>query len=249
MSNKSEATYHGSSEPADMPMLGLPVDYGHESWRPAQTEQEFLGNTAPGRISLFHPNGKAKTADEIREEVADLRLISLDSELHEHKLDHIAEGLRQLVGISGENSRDHGFHDDWPKEYTDGVEVFPSPAQQSAHFKRQIQLAIVEKIALIHEEVSEALGEIRSGHDPLEIYYLDKKTGTTSAAQLYGDLEEDGTRKPMLKPEGFLVELADAVIRIADLVYLVNGREEFIKAQAIKHEYNASREYKHGRKF
>lgn len=77
------------------------------------------------------------------------------------------------------------------------------------------------KLALIHSEVSEALEELRSGR------WLASRI-------------EDG------KPEGFVVELADVVIRCADLC----GRLNLDLAGAIeqKHTYNLSRPYRHGGK-
>ena len=80
-----------------------------------------------------------------------------------------------------------------------------------------------EKIALIHSELSEALEEVRAGHKPDEIY------------------EVDG------KPEGMPIELADAVIRIADLC----GYYKIDLADAIyeKLNYNARRPIKHGKQF
>jgi hypothetical protein len=157
----------------------------------------------------------------------------IEQVIREDHMATIAAGLRGLVVLSGKNSRDHGFHEDWPVEVA-GIEVS----------QRELGLAITEKLALIHEEISEALGEIRSGRDPLEVYFVDKATGQEHRQQDF-----DGDGKPMYKPEGFLVELADAAIRIGDLVYLVKGREQFITARAVKHEYNATRPYKHGRKF
>ena len=50
-----------------------------------------------------------------------------------------------------------------------------------------------ERIALMHSELSEALEEFRNGHGVSEVYY-----------------GPDG------KPEGVPIELADAIIRIAD---------------------------------
>jgi hypothetical protein len=165
----------------------------------------------------------------------------------------ISNGMGHLVILSGENSKAHGFHEDWPLEGYPTVTETGAPADHvsneeiSAH-KQQVRRAIAEKLALIHEEVSEALGEIRSGHDPLDTYFADHKgkvgeVGSSFAGQVYAE------GVPLLKPEGFLVELADAVIRIADLVYLVDGVQEFTDALEVKHEYNASREHKHGRRF
>lgn len=84
---------------------------------------------------------------------------------------------------------------------------------------------VPEKLALIHSEVSEALEEYRNGQ--MELYFPSK----------YDD-------NP--KPEGFGVELADAVIRIYDLCgYLGIDLDSLVE---LKHEYNKSRPYRHGGK-
>lgn len=80
-----------------------------------------------------------------------------------------------------------------------------------------------EKIALIHSELSEALEEVRAGHAPDEVY------------------EVDG------KPEGLPIELADAVIRIADLCGYCNI--DLDHAVRAKLTYNARRGRKHGKQF
>lgn len=84
---------------------------------------------------------------------------------------------------------------------------------------------MAEKLALIHSEISEALEEIRAGRGIDEVYFSDKG-----------------------KPEGFLVELADAFIRICDIAGSRSNAnfEEIVK---MKHEYNKSRPHKHGKKF
>ena len=83
---------------------------------------------------------------------------------------------------------------------------------------------IPEKLCLIHSELSEALEEFRGSFNPT-LYYDEKNN---------------------MKPEGFGVELADAIIRILDLAEFLNiDIEEMIK---IKMNYNKGREYKHGKK-
>lgn len=83
---------------------------------------------------------------------------------------------------------------------------------------------IPEKIALIHSEASEALEEYRKGPEFLDLYF---ETGK-------------------LKPEGLIVELADAVIRCYDLAEAIGL--DLDDAIAVKHEYNKSRPYRHGGK-
>ena len=150
----------------------------------------------------------------------------------------IHDGIATLVYAAGTNSREHGFHDDWPVD----IDLI-NPGKD-----RDYQLAIVEKLGLIHEEVSEALGEIRDGHAPTEVYYT--RTTRDSVGAVVEKFEEQAYiagGKPVLKPEGFGIELADAVIRIADLAYLTGidlGALIIEKAQ-----YNATRPHKHGRQF
>jgi NTP pyrophosphatase (non-canonical NTP hydrolase) len=81
-------------------------------------------------------------------------------------------------------------------------------------------MSILAKLALVHSEVSEAVECARCGL--LEWY------------------EEDG------KPEGMVVELADAVIRIADLCEALGLDLE--SAIELKHEYNKTRSHRHGGK-
>lgn len=147
---------------------------------------------------------------------------------------------------SGVNSRNHGFHDSWPVRPP--VDLAP---HEDAEFKRQLQLAITEKLALIHSEISEALEELRKGHDPLKTYYTKTVKGEFGEHVYFHDDQQfekvDGVDRPLLKPEGFMVELADAVIRIGDLAFLLGGDlEAAVKEKA---DYNWTRPYKHGKKF
>jgi NTP pyrophosphatase (non-canonical NTP hydrolase) len=78
-----------------------------------------------------------------------------------------------------------------------------------------------EMLSLIHSEISEALEEWRRHKALDEIYYSDGG-----------------------KPEGFPIELADAIIRIGDLCerYGIDLEE----ALRIKMAFNESRPYRHG---
>jgi NTP pyrophosphatase (non-canonical NTP hydrolase) len=86
------------------------------------------------------------------------------------------------------------------------------------------QCNIPEKLCLVHSEISEALEEYRQGPGDLRDVY-DGEGG---------------------KPEGFSVELADAVIRILDLCEWlgIDLEAEILR----KHAYNATRPYRHGGK-
>lgn len=88
--------------------------------------------------------------------------------------------------------------------------------------------AFGEQIALMHSELSEALEEARNGSAMDLIYYSVDKQGNP-------------------KPCGIPTELADAVIRIADLCghYGI----DLDNAIKIKMQHNKGREYKHGKVF
>jgi len=81
-----------------------------------------------------------------------------------------------------------------------------------------------EVIALAHSELSEALEECREGKAFREIYYDEKE-----------------------KPCGIAIELADLLIRVADMCAHYNIPIEV--ALEIKMEYNKTRPYRHGKKF
>jgi NTP pyrophosphatase (non-canonical NTP hydrolase) len=85
------------------------------------------------------------------------------------------------------------------------------------------QRELPELLCLIHSEVSEVLEEHRKGYHPRQIYHADSG-----------------------KPEGIPIELADVVIRIADLCGLHNIDLE--AAIREKMAYNKTRTYRHGNK-
>jgi NTP pyrophosphatase (non-canonical NTP hydrolase) len=80
---------------------------------------------------------------------------------------------------------------------------------------------IGSRLMLMVSELAEALEEIRAGRSPWEIYYVNSK------------------------PEGFPVELADLVIRIADTAEWLGI--DLSKVIEEKHQYNVNRPYKHGK--
>lgn len=82
-----------------------------------------------------------------------------------------------------------------------------------------------EDIALFHSELSEALECVRDGRGLGEVWY-----------------REDG------KPEGYLVELADVVIRIAAHVRNHGLTKQFSIALLEKLAFNETRPHRHGGK-
>lgn len=101
-------------------------------------------------------------------------------------------------------------------------------------------LEVTSRLALVHAEISEALEELRDHPARSSSYLL--------------ALHRGDSRSGVGKPEGFVVELADALIRILDLVgglraQAPHAAPSFGEVAAAKHVYNATRAQKHGKNF
>lgn len=98
-------------------------------------------------------------------------------------------------------------------------------------------------IANIHAELAEAWEEYRNGMPLNDVYYCE---GPPHYDRISKGLGKTALAGPPMKPEGFCVELADAIIRILDYFeYLGVDAGEVI---AEKMAYNATREFRHGGK-
>ena len=117
-----------------------------------------------------------------------------------------------------------------------------------AHGWHEPERTFGELIALCHSELSEALEEYRNGREPTDCYYVCNKCekGPCALNSEYGADEYTCTPTPSEKPEGIAIELADVVIRIADMCGLYGiDLEEALKD---KMAYNESRPMRHGGK-
>jgi len=94
---------------------------------------------------------------------------------------------------------------------------------------------VLEQLMLMVTELAEAAEEVRSGHLLDETYYNQARTV----------LIPDGHLE---KPEGFLSEMADLLIRVGDTLGRYDLTEPFLKVLAEKLEYNKHRPYRHGGK-
>lgn len=126
--------------------------------------------------------------------------------------------IEQLAAESFRIASEHGFH-----ETPDDVN---------------------EKLVLAIGELVEAQNELRDGHAIDTFYY---KTFHQMDGEQMVKVESPEEIPPGFKPEGFGVELADAVIRILDLM-----QEKGLPVRALfasKMAYNETRPYKHGKAF
>lgn len=98
-----------------------------------------------------------------------------------------------------------------------------------------------ELIALCHSELSEALEDFRNGCKPTELYFQEPQSGIILKNEVV-----TGTFRKLYKPCGIPSELADVVIRIADMCGKYGIDLE--GAVILKHEYNKTRPHKHGGK-
>ena len=95
---------------------------------------------------------------------------------------------------------------------------------------------LYEQLFLMHTELSEAGEELRSGHGVEYVY----ENADRPVSNYNGDT--------LLKPEGFLAEIADLFIRAGDTLGRYGLTSKFLDVLEAKLEYNKHREYRHGGK-
>lgn len=140
-----------------------------------------------------------------------------------------------------------GWHRSWEALRTGVARAQLAGTLTKKEAQEQIVAWINSKLLLIVSEVCEAQDELRKGHSITDVYYSDEHTASTGEVAVDQQYTEDG--RPKLKPEGFLVELADAMIRIEDLVGVVTeGEPSFGQIKLDKLAFNATRGQMHGGK-
>ncbi len=106
--------------------------------------------------------------------------------------------------------------------------------------------AILAQLMMVTGEIAEASEQVRLGNNPM---WLQLCPGLKLTPVMSDPNEIDYFSKHVNKddkPEGALIELADAVLRILDLCGFMGWDLE--KAMTIKSAYNETREFKHGGK-
>lgn len=147
--------------------------------------------------------------------------------------------IAEMVAESHRNSMAHGFWDGQRKLGADRVTVSMD--------REAVLKTIPEKLALIHSEVSEALECYRSGEmAAARICNCGQGYGLygTLACTPGGCTGEVG-HPSAGKPVGFHSELADILVRVADLSGALGIDLE--EAVRVKMKYNATRPFKHGK--
>lgn len=127
--------------------------------------------------------------------------------------------LNHLAGEIFGNAAAHGFWD------------------EDRNFGEMMMLAV--------SELSEALEEHRAGRQ--NVYYRHEPGCALADHHVYGMPGENPDCTCTAKPEGIAVELADCVIRCLDTMHSLGVDIDAVVAE--KMAYNASRPYKHGKKY
>lgn len=101
-----------------------------------------------------------------------------------------------------------------------------------------------EMLMLVTSELAEALEEDRAGKP--SVYW--KCTGCGGETLEQTDV---ACRNGLMKPEGALVEIADAIIRLCDIGHAEASMTKFTLGWVIEHkmEYNTQREHMHGKAY
>jgi hypothetical protein len=156
------------------------------------------------------------------------------------------EALRELQKIIGEANEAKGFHGDRPEraDFVPGERGDRAFVNAERFYQANLHMLIVSEAAEAHDE-------IRNGRAADETYYADAalppslvaEVGVEKAREL---ISQDNAGNPR-KPEGVPSEIADGIIRGFD--YFHRNKIDGAGIIVEKLIYNASRPFKHGKKF
>jgi hypothetical protein len=152
--------------------------------------------------------------------------------------------LRDMQQTIGDANKAKGFHDDAPNraDFIEGERGDRAFVNATRHYHGNLLMLVVS-------EAVEAHDEIRTGRAPDETYYPGGHPYVGSGSgfcAVCDDMPGQGQHGPQ-KPEGVPSEIADGIIRGFDYA----NRAGFDVAEIIdeKLTYNATRPFKHGKKF
>ena len=175
----------------------------------------------------------------------------------EYSEEGIKRSLRRLQSRIGKANALKGFHDHGSQVRETVERDYHEGTIQALRDHR------TSRVALIITEASELIDEIRNGREFGEVYYsggpaclaeADDGIPCTHGCEMDEREPFDALVHPR-KPEGPLSELADVIIRALDLGYEEHdessrhGDIDLIDMIFLKLAYNATRPYKHGKKF
>ena len=131
--------------------------------------------------------------------------------------------------------------------------VYANATARGFHSGDDPAASIWKALGNLHGEISEAWEEARQpDFDPTLVYCGDGRDCPWNAASqaVGGDEVALGnalaSAREGVKPDGFAIELADVAIRLMDTAEMFGIDLE--AAIAIKHEYNGTRDFRHGGK-
>jgi hypothetical protein len=165
--------------------------------------------------------------------------------------------LRNVQAGIGQANADKGF-----REHGDRVRESAADFQGSRYtvlenrelWTQTLHDYYANKLLLIVSEVTEAHDELRTGHPIDETYYAEGARASTSIDNTLSASVFDASLVTIIlhKPEGFLSELADVLIRTLDLADEIQREHPNFDLAGMVDEklrYNATRPHKHGKKF
>lgn len=179
----------------------------------------------------------------------------------EHDEEGITVGvLTHLFDLVGKENAAKGFHrrTELVLRYANRKDAYNEANEANADTLRE---HINELLMLVTSEAVEAHDELRNGHDYRQTYYPTEDAAIAALAEeRHGFMPEQGTPEydellitihnngVLYKPEGFISEAVDIMIRMFDLFSRLGISREAAQMFVNKRAYNRSREFMHGGK-